>query len=892
MKPVHTAGVMPAPGLRATRARRATRTALALACAVLVTAFDARAADGQPPASPVRRLAETQAAALVARMSTDEKIEQLLNVAPAVPRLGIPFYNWWTESLHGAIGIVPTTNFPEPIGLGATFDAPLVQRVAEAISREVRALHALGRESGRPGPGLNTWAPNINLFRDPRWGRGQETYGEDPHLTAMLGVAYVRGMQGRDPEQPDVIATPKHFAVHSGPESTRHSANVFASPHDLEDSYLPAFRAAIVDAQAGSTMCAYNRVDGLPACAHGPLLKHKLRGAWGFQGYVVSDCDAVQDIDLHHKFAPDPVAGAAAALRAGVDNECHTGVWSKAPQLRGHYRQALERGLISHADIDRALVRLLSARLRTGDLPGVVQKTPVPASAIGTPAHAALALESAVKSLVLLKNDGTLPLASRARIALIGPHGDSTRVLRGNYSSERTLAAVSVLDGLRRALPQARITHVPFTPSITDGDPVPAAAFLTPEGRPGLRADYHNAASDGGYEAVPAASRVETHVVSNADQVREVGGRHKVVWTGFLVPPESGTYRIGMTGIKGEVATGGDGIRVAAYSGWNEPPRLSDVVLEKGRRYAVRLESEPGVGPTPGLLWKRVATDLQAELKAAVARADVVVAAVGLTSDIEGEEMPITVDGFSGGDRTSLALPADQRRLLELAQTLGKPLVVVAMSGSVIDLRWAKANAAAILQAWYPGQAGGLAVGQVLAGQADPGGRLPLTFHGSVDELPPFDDYRMKGRTYRYFGGTPVYPFGHGLGYTRFGYTGLQVAPERGAVENGLRVSATVHNTGARAGDEVVQLYITPPAFDGAPRHALRGAQRVTIAPGQSQAVSFTLSPRDLSFVTADGRRRLVPGRYQISVGSGQPGTGVAAVDGSVTIERDIPLPE
>ena len=854
-----------------------------------------QAAGAQPPASAVRQASETRAAALVARMTTDEKIEQLLNLGPALPRLDIPSYNWWTESLHGAIGVVPTTNFPEPIGLGATFDAPLVKRVAEAISREVRALHTLGRETGRPGPALNTWAPNINIFRDPRWGRGQETYGEDPHLTAMLGVAYVGGMQGPDPDQPDVIATPKHYAVHSGPESTRHQANVFPTPHDLEDTYLPAFRAAIVDAKAGSVMCAYNRVDGLPACAHGPLLKDKLRGAWGFQGYVVSDCDAVQDIDMHHKFAPDPVAAAAAALRAGMDNECHTGVWSKAPQLRDRYRQALERGLVSPADIDRALLRLLSARLRTGDLPGVVQKAAVPVPAIGTPAHAALALECAVKSLVLLKNDGTLPLpsgTSGTRIALIGPHGDSTRVLRGNYSSERTLAAVSVLEGLRQAMPKAVITHVPFTPSVTDGDPVPASAFRTPEGAPGLKAEYHHAAPDGRYEPAPVATRIETHVVSNADRLPEVRGRHKVVWTGFLVPPESGTYRIGMTGIKGEVATGGAGIRVAAYSGWNEPPKLADVVLQKGRRYALRLETEPGAGPTPGLLWKRVARDHEAELKAAVARADVVVAAVGLTSDIEGEEMPIAIEGFSGGDRSSLALPADQRRLLAAAHALGKPLVVVVMSGSVIDLRWAKAHASAIVQAWYPGQAGGQAIGQVLAGRADPGGRLPLTFHGSVDELPPFDDYGMRGRTYRYFGGTPVYPFGHGLSYASFGYARLQVAAEQGRAEHGLRVTATVRNTGVRAGDEVVQLYITPPGFPGAPRHALRGAQRVTLAPGQSRELNFDLSPRDLSFVTADGQRRLIPGRYQLSVGSGQPGSGVAAVAASYTIDDDSALPE
>lgn len=859
-------------------------TVTAASCCLAI-ALSAGAQAGAPAASPAREAAEAKAAELVARMTPDEKIEQLLNVAPAIPRLNIPGYGWWTESLHGAIGPRPTTNFPEPIGLAATFDAGLVKEVAAAISLEVRALHALG------AVGLNTWAPNINIFRDPRWGRGQETYGEDPYLTATLGAAFITGMQGPNPDLPDVIATPKHFAVHSGPESTRHTANVFVTPHDLEDTYLPAFRAAIVDAKAGSVMCAYNRVDGLPACASGPLLKDLLRGAWGFRGYVVSDCDAVTDIDERHKFSPDGATAVAAALKAGVDNECHTGYWSRRDALLKRYKDALVRGLISHADIDTALVRLFSARLRTGALAGGA-KPAVPETALAAPAHQALALKSAVKSLVLLKNDGVLPLKAGVRIALVGPLADSTRVLRGNYSSERTVAAVSVLDGLRQALPKASITHVPFTASITDGDPVPGTAFVTPDGKPGLLAAYHNAAADGSYEAEPVATRVETHVVSNAGLVPKVGGRHKVVWTGFLVPPESGTYRLALSALKGEVATGGAGVRATAYSGWNEPPKLTDVVLEKGRRYAVRLETEPGVGPSPGLLWKRVTTNLDAELKAAVAKADVVVAAVGLTADIEGEEMPIAVEGFSGGDRTSLDLPADQRRLLESAKALGKPVVVVLMNGGAMGLSWAKQHAAAILEAWYPGQSGGLAVAQVLAGAADPGGRLPLTFYSSVADLPPFDDYTMKGRTYRYFTGTPVYPFGFGLSYAQFSYSGLRVAPIRGGADEGLRVTATVRNTSARTGDEVVQLYITPPAFEGAPRHALRGVQRVTLRPGEARALTFELSPRDLSFVTAAGERRLIPGSYQLSVGSGQPGSGVAALSAGYALRTGVKLPE
>jgi beta-glucosidase len=837
--------------------------------------------------------AEARAAAWVARMTPDEKIAQLINVAPAIDRLGIPAYDWWTESLHGAIGPVPTTNFPEPIGLAASFDAPLVKQVAQAISEEVRALHALARESGGAGTGLDAWAPNINIFRDPRWGRGQETYGEDPYLTATLAKAFITGLQGPDPAHPDVIATPKHFAVHSGPESTRHRANVFVTPHDLEDTYLPAFRAAIVDAQAGSIMCAYNRVDGQPACASEPLLKDRLREAWGFKGYVVSDCDAVKDIADNHHYAPDPVTAVAAALKAGVDNECNTAIWGEAPQVRRRYKDALDRGLISEADIDRALVRLFAARLRTGDLPGITVKASVPASVIGSPAHQALALRSAIESLVLLKNDGVLPLPGGARIALIGPLGDATRVLRGNYSSDRTVQAMSVLDGLRAAMPGATITQLPFTPSITDGDPVPPSALLAPDGRPGLQAAYYNATAEGGYEARAAVTRVEPQIGSGADGLREVSGRHKVVWTGFLVPPESGTYRIALTGVKGEVDTGGAGVHAEVASGWGEPLKFTDVALQKGHRYALRLEAESG-GVAPGLHWQRVTSqgELDAALKTAVAQADVVVAAVGLTSDLEGEEMALAIDGFSGGDRTTLDLPADQRRLLDAARALGKPLVVVLMNGSAIDLQWAKANASAIVEAWYPGEAGGLAIGQVLAGQADPGGRLPLTFYRSVADLPPFDDYSMKGRTYRYFNGTPVYPFGFGLSYAQFSYSGLRIEPAAGGPEKGLRVAVTVRNTSPRTGDEVAQLYLTPPGFEGAPHCALRGVQRVTLRPGESRALRFTLSPRDLSFVTAAGERALIPGRYQLSVGSGQPGAGVATLAAAYAIRTRVDLPE
>ncbi|MBB5730287.1 glycoside hydrolase family 3 C-terminal domain-containing protein [Sphingomonas prati] len=844
-----------------------------------------------PAVSPVHAQADRIAAALVARMTIEEKLDQLLNVAPAIPRLNVPRYNWWTESLHGALGPTETTNFPEPIGLAATFDAPLVRNVAAAIGTEVRALHTLSRQTGRNGrigTGLDTWSPNINIFRDPRWGRGQETYGEDPYLAARTGVAFIEGMQGPNPDLPQVVATPKHFAVHSGPESTRHEANVFVSAHDLEDTYLPAFRAAIVEGRANSVMCAYNRIDGQPACASDLLLKDHLRGAWGFTGYVVSDCDAVKDIADTHKYSPDGPTAVAAAMRAGVDSECHNATLSDTSGLEDRYREALRRQLITEREIDTTLVRLFSARYRTGDLPGLAG-TPatIPVAAIGAPAQDALALTAAAKSLVLLKNDGVLPLKPGIRVAVVGPLGDATRVLRGNYSSGLTGTPVSVVDGLRRAMPGARVTLVPFGASLTDGDRVPQQMLRTPDGKPGVLVRYYNplrpaptafapgtrdaAIAAMRYQAKPVVTRIEPDVGDRNLQLAKLSDIHRVVRTGFLVPAESGTYRVGLTGAGGSARLDGKLISDRAKSRWNDLATFETLQLQAGKRYPFTIEGEVS------LVWKRISQNPTADLTRAAADADVLVAVVGLTSDLEAEETGIKVPGFEGGDKTTLDLAPDQQAMLTAARATGKPIVVVAMNGSPINLAWAKDNAAAILEAWYPGQAGGTAIGDVLSGRTNPAGRLPLTFYRSVTDLPPFDDYAMTGRTYRYFAGTPVYAFGHGLSYTKFDYGALNLTPAAGGAGQGLRVTTELCNTGARAGDEVAQLYLNFPDTPGAPRIALRGYQRVTLAPGERRTLTFNLSPRDLSSVDVDGTRRVATGRYRVTVGSGQPGPGVAS---------------
>ncbi|BCI69560.1 glucan 1,4-alpha-glucosidase [Sphingomonas paucimobilis] len=869
------------------------------------------AQQGAEPAVRAEQEANALAATLVGKMTTDEKLYQLLNTAPAIPRLGVPAYNWWTESLHGALGPVPTTNFPEPVGLAATFDDALVGRAAQAISREVRGLHALARQTGRLGrigTGLDSWSPNINIFRDPRWGRGQETYGEDPFLTARMGVAFVRGMQGTDPNRIDVVATPKHYAVHSGPESTRHEANVYVSQHDLVDTYLPAFRAAIVEGGAGSIMCAYNRIDGQPACASDLLLKDYLRGRWGFRGYVVSDCDAVKDIDANHHYAPDPATAVAAAMRAGVDNECNNATLTDTDGLTNPYRDALARGLISVADIDRSLTRLFAARYRTGDLPGVrplSMQSSSPAD-IGTPAHQALALETAEKSLVLLKNKGILPLKAQARIAVIGPLGDATRVLRGNYSSSLSGPSFSVMEGLRRAMPEAQVRYVPFTETYTDGDLIPTSALQTPDGRPGLLARYYNVegripehfapgALDAWIKAAkfedrPVVTRVEANAASRSLDLSSVRDVHRAIWTGFLVPPETGRYRLGIAGFNGAMTFEGQPFVDLSKASWNSLPTMRTVTLEKGRRYPISVTTEARILTGINLVWKRVSDDPAAELRTAAKDSDALVAVVGLTSDLEAEEAPISVPGFKGGDKTTLDLPADQQALLEQAKATGKPLIVVLMNGSPVNLAWAKANADAIVEAWYPGQAGGLAVGNVLSGKTNPAGRLPLTFYRSVEDLPAFGDYAMKGRTYRYFTGTPVYPFGYGLSYTSFAYAPVKLTPAVTGVQDGLTVTTEVRNTGRRAGDEVAQLYLNFPKVDGAPRVALRGFQRVHLAPGERRMLRFTLDPRDLSAVDADGHRLVMKGDYRVSVGSGQPDTGVAGRSATFAVATPRPI--
>jgi beta-glucosidase len=660
---------------------------------------------------------ETRVRDLVSRMTLEEKVSQMKDVAAPIERLGIPAYNWWNEALHGVARSGLATSFPQAIGLAATWDDSLMLRMATVISDEARAKYNeyVRHDSRARYQGLTFWSPNINLFRDPRWGRGQETYGEDPYLTGRLAVQFIHGLQGDDPKYLKTVATVKHFAVHSGPEPSRHTFDAVVTERDLRESYLPHFEAGIRLGGAYSLMCAYNRIDGKPACGNDILLKDILRGEWGFKGYVVSDCGAIDDIYLRHKVVRTAAEAAALGVHTGTELDCG-GVY---PNLVA----AVRNGLIAEAEIDTAVGRLFMARMKLGMFDSVsrVRWAQIPFSVLDQQSHRELARQVARESIVLLKNDGDLlPLKKNVgTIAVIGPNADQADVLLGNYNGTPA-DPITPLRGIREAVSAA--THVLYAKGAPLADGVP------------------------GSDSVPA-EELEREAVSIAQ------------------------------------------------------------------------------------------------------RADAVVLFLGLTNQLEGEEMRVQVAGFRGGDRTSLDLPAAQERLLERIVALGKPTVLVLLNGSALSINWAQEHVPAIAEAWYPGQAGGTAIADVLFGDYNPGGRLPVTFYQSVDDLPVFDDYRMAGRTYRFFGGPVLYPFGHGLSYTTFAYDSLRVSTDTLAANGTMSVRVNVTNTGMRAGDEVVQLYVQHlGSAVERPRQDLRGFQRVSLRAGETRTVELPLVASALAY--------------------------------------------
>ncbi len=812
---------------------------------------------------------------LVSRMEPKEKADQLLYTAPAIPRLGIPSYNWWNEALHGVARAGYATVFPQSITIANSWDEGLMYNVASAISDEARAKYHEFRRRGETGiyQGLTFWSPNINIFRDPRWGRGHETYGEDPYLTGRLGLQFVRGMQGDDPKYFKTIATAKHYAVHSGPESLRHSFNANVSEVDLRETYLPAFRTLVVDGGVYSVMGAYNMFRDFPCCAN-PVLYGILRDEWNFRGYIVSDCWAISDFYKFTYFSGDASEAAAKAIRAGTDLECGVDY--------SELMTALERGYVSEEEIDRAVKRVLTARFKLGmfDPDDMVPYAQIPYFVNCSDYNNGLARTAARKSIVLLKNqDNILPL-DRDKIktlAVIGPNADNFEALIGNYNGIPK-DPVTVLRGIRNKLePAARVIYTggsDLAEGIHNLSVIPSRYLQTPDGKQGVLGEYFD---NRDMEGEPVFTRTDDQVNFYWEYVAP---RHDlpvdnfgVRWTTWLIPPESGKYVIGGWGSTAyEIFLDGKRI-LRERSDHHAFHKEYSAELQAGEKYKIEIFFKNyDRDADMKLLWTPPRRDMISQAVETAKKADAVVLVLGLSQRLEGEEMSISIDGFSGGDRTNLNLPHVQEELFDALSETGRPLIVVLMNGGALSVNNVQEKAAAVLLAGYPGQQGGNAVADVLFGDFNPAGRLPVTYYKSVDQIPAFENYDMNGKTYRFFTQEPLYPFGYGLSYTTFSYSDLSI-PEKALTGEKVRVSVKVTNTGKSDGDEVVQLYLTDEkASTPRPVRQLEGFTRITLKAGETKDVEFVLEPRQFSIINRKDRRVIEPGWFTISVGGKQPG--------------------
>jgi beta-glucosidase len=868
-----------------------------LLCLIAITGLAAKDLPAfRNPDLPVEQRVED----LISRLTVQEKVPLLMMGNPAIPRLGIPAYFWWNEALHGVARNGTATVFPQAIALAATWNPALHHEIADVISTEARAKNneAIARSGGdtKIYEGLTIWSPNINIFRDPRWGRGQETYGEDPFLTSRFAVAFIKGLQGDDPRYLKTVATVKHFAVHSGPEPERHAFDAVVSARDLWETYLPAFEAGIREGGALSLMSAYNAVNGIPAPANVGLLQKILRERWGFTGAVVGDVDTVSDMwrEGGHRFSPDAATASAAALRAGNDL-CSGGTYWALPD-------ALARGLVTEKDLDGALRRLLTLRFRLGqfDPPERVPYRAIRPSANDTPAHDQLALEAARQSLVLLKNDGTLPFdsAQLKTVAVLGPTGASESALLGNYSGTPT-RKITLVDALRAKLEPrgVKVLVEPGAPLVRPlhpgGNPIAQGVLYTDasRGTPGLRGEIfaHDQQDAAGprVEGRPASTRTDLQVnlYWSEDQptagipIKDAGAR----WTGVLVPPVSGEYRLGLIAEGAVRLHLDDRLLIDSWKPERERPLEATIQLEAGRAYAVRLDyvqlTRHG---RIQLGWIAPSRDDELARALAAARAaDHIVLTLGITPDLEGEEMSVNAAGFRGGDRLDLALPAPQRELLAKVAELKKPVAVVLTAGSSISLD--DSQAGAVLLAWYYGQRGADAVAETLLGETNPAGRLPVTFYRDTKDLPAFSDYSMRNRTYRYYTGQPLYAFGHGLSYTTFAYERIALSATAARAGETVQVAVTVKNTGTRDGDEVVQVYATaenPPV--PMPLRELVGFARVPLKAGETKTVGIDVPVERLRRWDEAADRYVVdPGAWRFVAG---PASDRAALVASLTV--------
>jgi beta-glucosidase len=821
---------------------------------------------------------EERAADLVSQMTLEEKVSQLRYISPAIDRLGIPEYNWWNECLHGVARSGIATVFPQAIGMAAMWDDQAMFDIATVISDEARAKHHEYVSRGKRNiyQGLTFWTPNINIFRDPRWGRGMETYGEDPYLTGELAVEFIKGLQGNDPKYFKTIATSKHFAVHSGPESTRHSANVTPSEYDLHTTYLPHFKKTVEKGGVYSVMCAYQRLNGKPCCGS-EYLSNLLRNEWGFTGYIVSDCWAIMDFyeEWGHRVAETQAEAAAMAVKAGTDLNCGVSY----PFLV----EAVAKGLITEAEIDVSVRRLMVARMKLGqfDPPEMVSYTKIPYSVVDSKANQDLALEAARKSIVLLKNDNNmLPFSKDVkRVAVIGSNADDLEVLLGNYTGIPSNPKTP-LQGIREKLPHAEVVFAEGCP-LAAKQPylrtIPAECFFTDASKkqPGLNAEYFNSSY---WEGEPLHTRIDKNVdfiwwtTPPFEDMKY--DQFSVRWSGVLVVPVSGEYAIGGEGFRGFRLHVDDKKLIDWGSEHNPHKQYEYLQLEAGKPYPVRLEyfQDNMEYACMQLLWDPPKPNLEKEAIDLAKSSDLVILCMGLSPLLEGEEMKVKVEGFNGGDREDIKLPATQRELIRKIHALGKPTVLVLLSGSAVAFNWEAENLPAIIQAWYPGQAGGTAIADVIFGDYNPAGRLPVTFYKSIDQISAFDNYDMQGKTYRYFSDVPLYEFGYGLSYTTFVYQ-IEKTPE--AVTSGAtaEISVKVTNTGKYDGDEVVQLYVSLPSGQyRVPVRSLEGFKRIHLKADETKTVNFTLQSEQMQTFDENNNRFVTPeGEMLVSVGGKQP---------------------
>lgn len=812
---------------------------------------------------------------LVSRMTLEEKVSQLTNYADAIDRLDIPMYNWWNECLHGVARAGKATVFPQAIGMAATFDRDMMFRMADVTSTEARAKYHDYIRKDRHGmyQGLTFWSPNINIFRDPRWGRGHETYGEDPYLTGEMAVQFIKGLQGSDPKYFKTVATAKHYIVHSGPEPLRHEFDAVTSERDFRDTYLPAFRKSVIDGHVYSVMCAYNRYMGEPCCGSGGLENELLRGELGFEGYVVSDCGAIRDFYTGHKVVNTPEESAALGVEMGTDLNCG----SVYPSLVN----AVEQGLISEKEIDIVVKRLMMARMKLGmfDPDEMVPWSSLPIDTVASPTHKNIALDMSRKSIVLLKNDhNALPLSKDVKkIAVIGPNADNYHVLLGNYNGS-PVDPVTVYQGIKDKLGDgAEVRYSQGSPhheGLPYLVPVPASYLFTDseQTEQGVKGVYYNNLTADGE---PAYERVDPdinfHWFDDTPPEGLEDDNFSVRWSGYLVPDKSGTYHIGVEGKYYHFIFNGD--TLISRSNIHHPDQVSKPVnLIAGKPYPLSITMmDRHVDATCILHWEKPGEPLLWEAQKTAAWADQVVLVMGLTARLEGEEMRgMHLDGFEKGDRTSLDLPEVQKQLINRIYYTGKPVTLVLINGSALSINWEDAHIPAIIEAWFPGEQGGRAIADVLFGDYNPAGRLPVTFYSSVNDLPPFEDYDMQNRTYRYFVGDVLYPFGYGLSYTTFRYENLMLDKNEITGNETVTVSLDVTNTGSMDGEEVVQLYLTyPESADTEAKKDLRGFQRVSIPAGKTRTVVLEIPAKELAlYDTATSEYDIKPGTYRILAGS------------------------